>query len=354
MASLTATSSCWLNRFGLSLVPTRPVTSLGRSTFVGRNWGSIIMAGAIELPPESVFCEPINVRIEPSAPARWRPYSGLCGLLLVSFSDRAGITAPLVRAAMTAASVLKLAYMPRRNALSLWNPSPRLVSVWLRLLVPVALATVSATPGTWSPGKPSLLYPAVERKSIWPPCLPTSTFEPARFAPPARSKQMNGIFVPVRSTPQPSTPASAARSSASCARAVRGFANRLNSPVESTVAPPVMKPCAISSRRVIGRRWLSCRCGASGLRSLRLTLMSMIVTSDSKRESLDQHRGAADHGRAHRFGDRARSLLVIRLPRRQRVQQAGADDSGERQVVGVTMDHVAELRASRVLVRLMP
>ncbi len=87
------------------------------------------MAGAIELPPESEFDEPINVRIEPSAPAFWRPYSGLCGLLLVSFSERAGITAPLVFAAMAAALPLKLVYMPRRNALSLWNASPRLVSV---------------------------------------------------------------------------------------------------------------------------------------------------------------------------------------------------------------------------------
>ena len=85
-------------------MPTRPVTSLGRSTFVGRNSALIIMAGAIELPPESEFCEPINVRIEPSAPARWMPYSGLCGLLLVSFSERAGITAPLVLAAIAAAS----------------------------------------------------------------------------------------------------------------------------------------------------------------------------------------------------------------------------------------------------------
>jgi hypothetical protein len=46
------------------------VTSLGRSTFVGRNSALIIIAGAIELPPESEFCEPISVRIEPSAPAR--------------------------------------------------------------------------------------------------------------------------------------------------------------------------------------------------------------------------------------------------------------------------------------------
>ena len=73
MASMTTTSSSWLSRFGRELVPTRPVTSLGRSTFVGRNSGLIIMAGAIELPPESVFCDPINVRIEPSAPVRWMP-----------------------------------------------------------------------------------------------------------------------------------------------------------------------------------------------------------------------------------------------------------------------------------------
>ena len=74
----------------------------------------------------------------------------------MSFSERAGITAPLMLAPIAGAS-LKLAYMPRRNALSLWNASPRLVSVWSPLLVPVALAAASATPGTWSPGKPSLL-----------------------------------------------------------------------------------------------------------------------------------------------------------------------------------------------------
>ena len=150
--------------------------------------------------------------------------------------------------------------------------------------------------------------------------LPTSTFEPARFAPPARSKQMNGIFVPARSTPQPSRFASTCKSLASCAKAARGFANRLNNPVDSTVAPPVRKPCPMSSRRVMGRRWLSCRCGASGCRSLRLTLMSMVVTSDSKRESLDQHRGAADHGRADGLGDVARASRVVALAAGQGIQ----------------------------------
>src|SRR2546421_715460 len=30
------------------------------------------------------------------------------------------------------------------------------------------------------------------RRLLWPPCTPTSTSEPTRLAPPARSKQMKG------------------------------------------------------------------------------------------------------------------------------------------------------------------
>ena len=42
-----------------------------------------------------------SVRIEPSAPARAMPYIGLCGLLPVSLSERAGMTAPLMLASRT-------------------------------------------------------------------------------------------------------------------------------------------------------------------------------------------------------------------------------------------------------------
>src|SRR5688572_6594731 len=133
---------------------------------------------------------------------------------------------------------------------------------------------------------------------------------------------MNGILVPARSTPQPSAFASTCKSVASCANAERGFANRLNNPVDSTVAPPARKPCPMSSRRVMGRRWFSCRCGASGCLSLRLTLMSMVVTSDAKRESLDQHRGATDDGRADTLSNLARALRVVGFARG--IQQAGA------------------------------
>ena len=120
---------------------------------------SIIAIGASELPPESVLRDPQSVRIEPlapspPAPARAIAYSGLCGLLPVSFSDRAGMIAPLMFCVLI---VRKLAYMPRRKALSLWNASPRLVSVWLPLLVPVAEGAASVAPGTMSPGRPSRL-----------------------------------------------------------------------------------------------------------------------------------------------------------------------------------------------------
>jgi hypothetical protein len=102
------------------------VTSLGRSTLVGWNSESTIINGAIELPPDTEFCDPHSVRIEPSAPARWMPYSGLWGLLPVSFSERAGITAPFVSAIVPAPT---RDCMPRRNALSAWNARPNWVFV---------------------------------------------------------------------------------------------------------------------------------------------------------------------------------------------------------------------------------
>ena len=78
-------------------------------------------------------------------------------------------------------------------------------------------------------------------------------------------------------------------------------------------------------------------------------------TSDSKRESLDQHRGAADHGRAHRFRDRAPALLVVRLPGGSVFSRPAAHQSCGPEgpwVVGVADQAVSSVR--RVLVRLMP
>ncbi len=123
------------------------MTSLARSTLVGRTERSIRPAGAIELPPESDAREPTSVASEPSAPAVWMPYIGLCGLLPVSFSERAAITAPLIDAAVAGATRSR---MPRRNALSLWKARPSRVSV---KLVPVVALVM---PGSMSPGRPSL------------------------------------------------------------------------------------------------------------------------------------------------------------------------------------------------------
>ena len=50
-------------------VLTRPVTSLERDTLVGWAVTSIMVAGAIELPPEIELCEPINPSNAPLAPA---------------------------------------------------------------------------------------------------------------------------------------------------------------------------------------------------------------------------------------------------------------------------------------------
>ena len=111
------------------------------------------------------------------------PYIGLCGLFEVSFWLRAAMTAPLTLARVVTAV---RSSMPRRKALSEWNARPSCRS--MKLPAPIEEF------GVMLPGRPSLLYPAVDRKSSWPPCWPTSTLEPAMLAPPARSKQINGIL----------------------------------------------------------------------------------------------------------------------------------------------------------------
>ena len=80
------------------------------------------MTGESELPPDTVFSDPISVISSPSEPALAIPYIGLCGLLPVSLSERAGITAPLMLAA--AAGDIRV-IMPLKKALSEWNARPK-------------------------------------------------------------------------------------------------------------------------------------------------------------------------------------------------------------------------------------
>ena len=94
MDSITAVTSSGPRIVVRSPTSTSPVTSLGRSTLVGRNSGSMYIAGAIELPPDSELREPIRSTTLPRAPVIASGYSGLCGLLPVSLSERAGITQP--------------------------------------------------------------------------------------------------------------------------------------------------------------------------------------------------------------------------------------------------------------------
>src|ERR1700716_4751213 len=80
---------------------TSATASLGWLILVGCKAGAIRSAGAAELPPDTVDWLPIRVRSLPLAPALAMPYMGLCGLLAVSFTDRAQITAPFVPVAVT-------------------------------------------------------------------------------------------------------------------------------------------------------------------------------------------------------------------------------------------------------------
>ncbi len=70
------------------------------------------------------------------------PYIGLCGLLAVSFSERAAMIAPLVPAAVPA--LRARIFMPRSQALSAWKARPKLESIWFGRF------------GVMLPGRPSL------------------------------------------------------------------------------------------------------------------------------------------------------------------------------------------------------
>src|SRR5580700_1444569 len=157
---------------------TSAVASEGWLIVVGCSAGLMVYISAIELPPDTEDSLPARVKSSPCAPALAMPYMGLMVLDWVSFCDIAGITAPLVPAVV--AGVVALERMPRRMAPSACHRSP---SALLMNVLDV---------GTMLPGTPSLPNPAVERKLACPPCTPTSASEPTRFAPPARSKQMNG------------------------------------------------------------------------------------------------------------------------------------------------------------------
>src|SRR5579863_760844 len=95
--------------------------------------------GATELPPETVGSVPTSVSSDPLAPTVAMPYMGLCGLMSVSFSDRAGNTAPLVPAAV--AGLVAFDRMPRRIAPSECHSRPSAL-----LVKPAALGTM--LPGT--------------------------------------------------------------------------------------------------------------------------------------------------------------------------------------------------------------
>ena len=102
--------------------------------------------GATELPPETVGSEPMRVRSAPFEPVVAMPYSGLCGLFMVSFSESAGITAPLTPARVPTAVRERI---PRSIPPSECHASPREVSIQLLVL----LAGFGAF-GTISPGRP--------------------------------------------------------------------------------------------------------------------------------------------------------------------------------------------------------
>src|ERR1700676_2507096 len=120
---------------------TRATASLGWLIFVGCNAASIRGVGAAEVPRDTVEWWQISVRSLPFAPAIAMPYMGLCGLLPVSFCDRAQITAPFVPMAVT--GVVALLRMLLRMAPSECQRSPSAL-----LMKPLEVGTIL-------PGNPS-------------------------------------------------------------------------------------------------------------------------------------------------------------------------------------------------------
>ena len=120
--SSTATVSSRLSRFASSPVSTRPVTSLARSTFVGRTDRSISPAGAIELPPESdALRADQRQQLAVGAGAMdavHRVVRIVAGVVLGARRNHGAVDRWLRVAGEHAVS------MPRRNALSEWNASP--------------------------------------------------------------------------------------------------------------------------------------------------------------------------------------------------------------------------------------
>ena len=90
----------------------------------------------------------MSVSSWPSAPTRLMPYIGLCGLLPVSFSERAAMGKPLTLARV--ATCVDIC-MPRRMAPSECQAAPN--SVLTKLLVGLAAL---AEPGVMLPGRPSV------------------------------------------------------------------------------------------------------------------------------------------------------------------------------------------------------
>ncbi len=120
------------------------------------------IAGAIELPPESLLREPMISTTSPRAPVMTSPYSGLCGLLPVSLSERAGMTQPSILPGV-AMAVGAFSRIPYSSALSAWkirlswwlvkllSALPALSTLVLSVVTPALFCPATCCPGRTAP-----------------------------------------------------------------------------------------------------------------------------------------------------------------------------------------------------------
>ena len=211
------------------------------------------MSGAIELPPESEFSEPIRDSSEPS-PSAPRTIDSVHRVVRVVagvvFRTRRNHRA--VDERRSGRRDTRTACMPRRNALSRVERETR---------------GRRCDESHWSPvlwigyGRHHVAGQALACCS--PPCSgsptgrrawPTSTLEPAMLAPPARSKQMNGILpAPWVTMPQLFTQrgiSEVARQGRQCCPRIRRTVTEHAAAQQGRGRCRSMKPCAMNSRRV--------------------------------------------------------------------------------------------------------
>ena len=160
----------------------------------------------------------------------------------MSFSERAGITAPLMLAPMPRRLEARVHAAQERAVAVEREPEAR-VACGRRCSSPVALAAASATPGTWSPGQTELAVAGRAQQVELTAFLADEHVRAGDVRAACEVEADERNLARAVLMPQPSRFASICKSVASAReRRARIREQAQEAAVDSTVAPPVMKP----------------------------------------------------------------------------------------------------------------